>query len=465
MRQFNLDFVIPRHFKMEGLHTVRQMLCPLDYLTVIDLKAAYPSMGIAPRYRDYFIFRFRDQFYRYRGTVFGVSSLPRAWTKLLRPFCAFLRSFGIRLVIFLDDLLVMSASFAQCAQDTQDVVTVLTWLGFIISTKEQVKLVPEQRQVWCGVLICSLTMQFLLPPEKMKAVRVKMRRQLRLCSAHAPLTLRQWSSVLGTMRACTVAVLPALLWSQGIRRFVSKYVTRDIRCWNQVLPSPPLEVLDNLRRFTSREFSQHNGRPIRPLPADLLTDSDASGFGGGMVSRLDDRSEARWHWLPEEAKLHINWKELVTHLRGLQALDLETPGLVLNSTIFNQCDNSVSVSYVNRQGGRVPELSFAAEALWYWLLARGSSIRDIFLPGVQNVRADSASRWYIDFQEYQLQPTLFRRLNAAWGPFTIDAFASRANAQMRPFWSRWSDPDSDSAPDAIVKDWRPHNLWLNPLTQ
>ena len=46
----------------------------------------------------------------YRGAVFGVSSLPRAFTKLLRPVIAFLRSFGIRLVIFLDDILVASES-------------------------------------------------------------------------------------------------------------------------------------------------------------------------------------------------------------------------------------------------------------------------------------------------------------------------------------------------------------------
>jgi hypothetical protein len=71
---------------------------------------------------------------------------------------------------------------------------------------------------------------------------------------------------------------------------------------------------------------------------------------------------------PEEAKKHTSYKELITHLKGLQALDLETPGLVLNQTISNRRDNSVSVSYVNRQGGRIPELSFAAEVLsllWY----------------------------------------------------------------------------------------------------
>ena len=146
-----------------------------------------------------------------------------------------------------------------------------------------------------------------------------------------------------------------------------------------------LEGLDNLRKFAGPEFRAHNGRPIRPLPADLLTDSDASGFGGGMVTQ-DQDAESWFHWLPTEIHNHINWKE---HLRGLQALDLEVPGMVLNATIFNRTDNSVSMSCVNRQGGRIPELSFAAEALWYWLLACRSTIRALFVPGVQNEWADT----------------------------------------------------------------------------
>jgi hypothetical protein len=462
LSSFNRKFMIPRHFKMEGLHTVRQLIRALDWLTVIDLKAAYPTMGINFRYRNWFIFRFRGKFYRYRGAVFGASSLPRAFTKLLRPVVAFLRSFGLRIVIFLDDLLIMSTCFAACAQDTQDVIMVLTHLGFIISTKEQVKLIPEQAQVWCGVRICSLTMQFTLPNDKLKKIRTKMKNVLKSCASGECLTLKQWASVLGTMRSTLVCVLPALLFSQGVRRFVNLYISPNKKCWDKVLPPPPLEVLDNLRRFASPDFNTYNGRPIRPLPADLLTDSDASGFGGGIVlQNSDPPRKARWHWLPEEEAKHINYKELITHLKGLQALDLETPGLVLNQTIFNRCDNSVSVSYVNRQGGRIPELSYAAEALWYWLLARGSQIKDIFLPGIANVDADTESRWFIDVREYQLLPALFRKLNQEWGPFSIDAFASRVNCQMRPFWSQYNDPDT-AGRDALQQNWSCHNLYLFP---
>ena len=351
LKRFN-DWIVPRHFKLESLHAVKAMLRPLDYMAVIDLKAAYPTMGIAPRFRDYFIFRFRGKFYRYKGAVFGVSSLPRAFTKLLRPVIAFFRSFGIRLAIFLDDILVCGQTFSSACCDVQEVITVLTHLGFVISTKDAVNLQPRQQVVWCGAMICSLTMQFLLPQGKVKKLQHECRTALKFVLQQQPLTLRKWASILGVMRSTTFAVLPAMLWSQPLRRFVVPHVRpgKSHPCWDQLLPAqPPTEVLDCLRRFASPLLLKYNGRDIRPTPDQILIDSDASGFGGGVVMDKPLQAAARWHWLPDEKEHHINWKELSTPLMGLQSLDLEFPGLVLNAMVRDRCDNSVSVSYINRQ--------------------------------------------------------------------------------------------------------------------
>eukprot|EP01043_Picozoa_sp_COSAG02_P022225 COSAG02_NODE_1149_length_14210_cov_40.850542_12_plen_99_part_00 len=85
----------------------------------------------------------------------------------------------------------MSQGYASAASDTQDVITVLTWLGFVISTKEQVSLVPKQQQVWCGALICTLTMRFLLPPAKLQKTQQVCRKTLRDLSQGKRLSLRQ----------------------------------------------------------------------------------------------------------------------------------------------------------------------------------------------------------------------------------------------------------------------------------
>ena len=344
MSAFN-DYVEPKKFKMEGLHTVRQLLRPLDHMVVIDVDSAFPTMGINPRYRDYFIFRFRGQFYRYRGAVFGISSLPRAWKKLLSPVIGFLRSFGIRLAVFVDDLWVCASTYIQCVQDAQDIIVILWWLGFNVAPKCLPTLIPSQIVVWNGVEIDSVLMEFRMGSVRIRKIIKVCARAFKSHQNNVDLTLRQWASVLGVCRASMCAILPALLWTQAIKRLINARVSGKAS-WDLKIPSKsvPQEVLDNLKIWISPRLKQHNGRPIRRPPADVFTDSDASGFGGGMVLTSPPFAESRIHFDKIMQKWHINPKELVMHLKGIQGLELQLPGLAFSHVFQNRTDNSVSMS-------------------------------------------------------------------------------------------------------------------------
>jgi hypothetical protein len=462
MSRFN-DFVIPKTFKMEGLHTVRAMLRPLDFMVVIDVDSAFPTLGIHPRYRDYFIFRFRGQFYRYRGAVFGISSLPRAWKKLLAPVIAFIRSFGIRIAIFVDDLLLCASSYTLCAQDAQDVIVILWWLGFNIAPKCMPTLQPSQTVTWTGVVIDSIMMEFRMPPNRLIKIRAACSAALQSTQANVPIKLRQWASVLGNCRSAMCAILPALLWTQAVKRLVNSNMGGDKSVWDRLIPISEIksEVIDNLKIWLGPLLQLHNGRPIRPPPATVLTDSDASGFGGGMVMTSPHSAECRVHFDKEMFQKHINLKELAMHLKGLQGLDLQMPGLAFSNLFHNRTDNTVSMSYCNRQGGRILELSLLAEALWTWLIAHDSSIFALFVPGILNTLADTASRHKITRGDLKLLDRIFDYLQTLWGPFTIDAFASQMNAQLPRFWSRYND-DKAAARDALQQSWTSERLWINP---
>ena len=149
------------------------------------------------------------------------------------------------------------------------------------------------------------------------------------------------------------------------------------------------------------------------------------------------------------------------HLKGLQGLELQMPGMAFSNLFRNRTDNSVSMSYVNRQGGRVLELSLLAESLWTFLLAHDSSIRALFVPGVENVLADTASRHQILRVEFKLLESIFDHLNSVWGPFTVDAFATQMNRQLPRFWSQHND-DQAEAKDALRQNWSKEGLYLNP---
>ena len=62
---------------------------------------------------------------KYQCLPFGISSAPRAFTKLLKPVVATLRSAAIRLVIYLDDLLLLHHNAAELQKVFQLVTTLL----------------------------------------------------------------------------------------------------------------------------------------------------------------------------------------------------------------------------------------------------------------------------------------------------------------------------------------------------
>ena len=99
-------FVKSEHFKMEGLHTVKALLQKNDWMTKIDLKDAFFMVPIAPQFHKFLLFSVGMQTYQFRCLPFGLCTVPRVFTKVLKPVVERLRSIGIRLVIYIDDMLL-----------------------------------------------------------------------------------------------------------------------------------------------------------------------------------------------------------------------------------------------------------------------------------------------------------------------------------------------------------------------
>ena len=75
------------------------------------------------------------------------------------------------------------------------------------------------------------------------------------------------------------------------------------------------------------------------------------------------------------------------------------------------------------------------------------------LAGVLNWRADRASRWRDDRQEWRLSDEAFGAVQQHFGPHTVDLFASRRNTLLPRYFSRWLDPQS-AATDAFSRPWK-----------
>ena len=101
-------------------------------------------------------------------SAFGLSSAPRTFTKLLRPVMAYLRSQGMRTVIYLDDILIMAENEAELMVQVRQMTTLLEQLGFTINILKSSPQPVHQITYLGGVVVNSVTMKFLLTEEKVQ---------------------------------------------------------------------------------------------------------------------------------------------------------------------------------------------------------------------------------------------------------------------------------------------------------
>ena len=94
---------------MEWVPMLKDMLQQGDFLTKIDLNDAYLSVPIWTHHQTLLRFERQSAILEFPCLPFGLASAPRTFTKLLKPVVSQLQKRGVRLINYLDNILIMSA--------------------------------------------------------------------------------------------------------------------------------------------------------------------------------------------------------------------------------------------------------------------------------------------------------------------------------------------------------------------
>ena len=126
----------------------------------------------------------------------GLSSSPRIFTKMLKPFFSALRSqFGHTCLGYIDDSFYLEDSYLECEEATLHAVQLFISLGFKIHPEKSV-VIPTQVLEFLGFILNSILMTVSLTEKKAEKI-------LQLCQKFSypsrQFTIREVASFIGTL--------------------------------------------------------------------------------------------------------------------------------------------------------------------------------------------------------------------------------------------------------------------------
>ena len=459
---------------------------PGDWQAVYDLSSAYHHIKVLEAHTKFLGAAFENedgslQYFIFKFLPFGISSAVHVMTKVMKPFCAFLASQGIRHTIYLDDGRVCSPSKTQSVNHLAQILHFLRQAGWIVALKksDSAKTVSQIKN-YLGFTIDSLNMKVYLQPQKEKDL-VSLVSEL-ISQLGKFVKVKFLAKVLGKMISCSPALgnIPLIFARQG---YFLLEETVDHKGWGSKVLIPAI-LVDNLKSFLST-FPDYNGHPIShsanaislisligppdnhfsssfvpqhlpELPQDIFA-SDASNIA---VCSYSIKSDQDFFFI---GQLSIDQTTLSSGHRELLAVYLSLQARLRNKGPWSSLTN---VFWLTDSQNLVT------------FLTKGSTkpaIQDTVLKVILNIRllpihlrrqdpriqmADAGSR-VRDSDDWSLDDFTCADLKRQFGPFSLDPFADSSNAKATKFYSDFLCPDT-SGINAFAHTWNNENVWLCP---
>lgn len=416
-----------------------------DWLTKVDIKDAYLHVPLHPEASQQLGIHLRDgSKWSFKAMPFGLNIAPLTFTRLMRTALKPLRQAGIRLVAYLDDILIMSESKEQAIEDTRKTIRQLEKLGFVINSKKSI-LCPSRELEFLGSVINTRNMNLSVPKVKMDKVRREARQIL--CRDNWP--AKKLAATIGLMNSICSAMSPGMLMTRYLLANLTKALAENAYDWNSTRVKL-WEASKEELAWWIEEAQGYNGREFSQPKTELTIFTDASEHGWGGICGPNSCSGS---WQDTEYSQSSNMRELMAIRKVIEALQHTARG----KRLLILSDNITAVANVVKEGGnRNTEYIHQLKILFQTLKRLDCSIVMRHVPGKSNVFADAASRRVFK-DEYHLSQRAVNQIIQKWGSPSVDMFATCENKIVRKFFSWKADPGA-AALDAFRQAWTEESL-------
>ena len=440
------------HGKFEDFRVFRSYIEKGSYMFSFDLKSGYHHIDIFNEQWEYLGFSWTGKdgvkkYYIFKVLPFGLCTAGYIFTKVCRVLVKFWRKHGNKIVLYIDDGIGAFESLEGCKKSSEFVRVSLAKAGFVANS-EKSSWEPSQCRQWVGLEIN--TRDFL--------IKAKGKRIGKILTAIAELvrvgrvSARQVSSVAGQIVSTELVMGPITgLFTREMYKFIEGSPVWDNK--TQVTDMVAKEF-----NFWSSNIEEFNVRHLHEAraPVSAKVNSDASAVAGGAVLRLDgEYLEAHKNFSTDEINESSTWRELDTVRFAMAAFKDRLSGRV----VYWETDNKGVVS-ICRKGSPKTALQEMARQIYFSCRREDIKLDVFWVPREENAIADELSK-YVDHDDWTTSFAFFRELDADWGPYTIDRFASNKNTKTQRYNSLFWNPECEAV-DSFTQDWSDENNWLVP---
>ena len=162
-------FIVSQRLHMETPQSVLRSIRQGDWMISLDLQDAYLQVPIHPESRQYLRFTMGGVPYQFRVLCFGLTTAPQVFTRLMAPISAILHRYGIRILRYLDDWLILAESRTTCIQARDRLLHLCEELGLQVNHRKS-SLVPSQDMTYLGMQILSV--RFIAKPTETRVMNL-----------------------------------------------------------------------------------------------------------------------------------------------------------------------------------------------------------------------------------------------------------------------------------------------------
>ena len=454
LKHLNED-VVYRHFKMETLLSIINLVDKDCFMTKVDIRNAYYSIKIDPTFQKYFKFMVGNELFRFTCLPNGLSPGPRLFTKVMKPPMGTLRKWKVILAIYIDDILNLHRSKLVCQKNTGLIIDLLTSLGFFINY-EKSDMNPSKVMEFLGYIINTSDMTLQLTMKKKNKI-------LSLCDhvlkTKKRIQIRTVAKLLGKMTSSFPGVKYGPLHYRCLDMDKTAALTKAAGNYNSYMKISEGGLKD-IEWWLDNILSSYNHFSLPDPTLLITTDACDTGWGGKFKDR-----EAHGGWTAQEIEQfiikqkNINVFELKAILYSFKTIMTD----VRDTHIKVLSDNTTAVQTVNKMGtSRSRSCNSVVREIWDWLISQNNWVTVSYIPGVYNEEADALSRLNETSSEWMLDPHVFNNIMShfQFKP-EIDLFATRVNKQINQFVSYGPDPDSTHV-NAFTLDWSELKFYAFP---